>query len=89
MSLDPIMNTRPSAPDDGRLFGVHAAIVTDNVDPDELGRVKVRVPSLIDGYEAWARLATLMAGNNRGSWFIPEVDDEVLVAFEAGDVRHP
>ena len=40
-------------------------------------------------YEAWARLATMMAGDNRGSWFIPDVDDEVLVVFEAGDPRHP
>ena len=40
-------------------------------------------------YEAWARLATLMGGNNRGSWFIPDVDDEVLVAFEGGDPRRP
>jgi uncharacterized protein involved in type VI secretion and phage assembly len=40
-------------------------------------------------YEAWARLATMMAGANRGSWFIPDVDDEVLLAFEAGDPRRP
>ena len=39
--------------------------------------------------ELWARLATLMGGNNRGSWFIPDVDDEVLVAFEGGDPRRP
>ena len=37
--------------------------------------------------ELWARLATFMAGNDRGSWFIPDVDDEVLLAFEAGDPR--
>ncbi len=34
-------------------------------------------------------IATLFAGNNRGSWFIPDVDDEVLVSFEGGDVRRP
>ena len=38
-------------------------------------------------YEAWARLATLMGGPNRGSWFIPESGDEVLVCFEGGDPR--
>jgi uncharacterized protein involved in type VI secretion and phage assembly len=42
-----------------------------------------------DDYEAWARLATLMAGSERGSWFIPDPDDEVLVVFEAGDPRRP
>ena len=37
----------------------------------------------------WARMATFAAGPERGSWWIPDVDDEVLVAFQAGDVRHP
>ena len=40
-------------------------------------------------YEAWARLATLMGGNERGSWFVPDVNDEVLVVFEGGDTRRP
>src|SRR5262249_17281031 len=40
-------------------------------------------------YEAWARLATFMGGNNRGSWFVPDVNDEVLVVFEGGDPRRP
>lgn len=73
--------------------GVLTAIVTDNVDPDNVGRVKVRFrhggrPG-DDGAEAWARIATLMAGENRGTWFIPDVKDEVLVAFEAGDMGKP
>ncbi len=75
-----------------RLYGVFPALVTDISDPDSQGRVKVRFPWLPDdsgGYNVWARLATLMAGANRGSWFIPDVDDEVLVAFEAGDPRRP
>jgi uncharacterized protein involved in type VI secretion and phage assembly len=42
-----------------------------------------------DSYEVWARIATLMGGGNRGSWFIPDVNDEVLIAFEGGDVRRP
>ncbi|MBO0792915.1 MAG: hypothetical protein J2P36_18485, partial [Ktedonobacteraceae bacterium] len=47
-------------------------------------------PDTGDGrYEAWARLATLMGGNNRGSWFVPDVNDEVLVAFEGGEPRRP
>lgn len=77
----------------GTFYGVYAAIVIDINDPDGQGRVKVRLPWSPDGegsaYEAWARLATMMAGNNRGSWFIPDVDDEVLVAFNAGNARHP
>jgi uncharacterized protein involved in type VI secretion and phage assembly len=77
----------------GQFYGVYAALVTDIVDPDGQGRVKVRLPwspdTNGDAYEAWARLATMMAGNNRGSWFVPDVNDEVLVAFEAGDPRRP
>ncbi len=74
-------------------FGVHPALVTDLKDPDGQGRVKVALPWAPDSdggrYEAWARLATLMAGADRGSWLIPDVEDEVLVAFEAGDPRRP
>jgi uncharacterized protein involved in type VI secretion and phage assembly len=80
------------AEDRYRLYGVYPAIVSDINDPDNQGRVKVRLPWLPDdggGYNVWARLATLMAGADRGSWFIPDVDDEVLVAFEAGDPRRP
>lgn len=76
-----------------RLYGVYPAIVSDNRDPDQQGRVKVRLPWAPDSgraaREAWARLATLMAGSNRGTWMVPDVDDEVLVAFEGGDPRHP
>lgn len=76
-----------------RWYGVYPALVTDLKDPDGQGRVKVTLPWAPDAgsakYEAWARLATLMAGKNRGTWFIPDRDDEVLVAFEAGDPRRP
>ena len=76
-----------------KLNGVYSAVVIDNIDPDNLGRVKVRLPPIgaadRRGHEAWARLATLMAGQNRGTRFIPDVNDEVLVAFEASDVRRP
>jgi uncharacterized protein involved in type VI secretion and phage assembly len=77
----------------GRWYGVFPAEVTDIRDPDGQGRVKVSLPWAPDGgssrYEAWARIGTLMAGRNRGSWFIPDVADEVLVAFQAGDPRWP
>ncbi|MET0752924.1 MAG: phage baseplate assembly protein V [Pyrinomonadaceae bacterium] len=77
----------------GRWYGVFPALVTDIKDPDGQGRVKISLPWSPDTngsrYEAWARLATMMSGNNRGSWFVPDVNDEVLVAFEAGDARRP
>jgi len=77
----------------GLFYGVYPALVTDVVDPDNQGRVRIRLPWAPDPdgarYETWARIATLMAGNNRGTWFIPDVDDEVLVAFEAGNPRRP
>ena len=76
--------------DDGRITGVVIGIVTNNNDPDRLGRVKVRFPWLSGSTEShWARVATPMAGNGRGLYFLPEVDDEVLVLFERGDVRFP
>jgi len=75
------------------LFGVYSAIVVDVKDPDGQGRVKITLPWAEGGdgarYETWARLAVPMAGNRRGTWLIPDVDDEVLVAFEAGDPSRP
>jgi uncharacterized protein involved in type VI secretion and phage assembly len=74
----------------GRIQGVVVGIVTNNQDPDGLGRVKVKFPWLSDVDEStWARIAAPMAGDQRGVYFLPEVDDEVLVAFEHGDVRFP
>ena len=77
----------------GRWFGVYPALVNDIRDPDGSGRVQVTLPWSPDAsgkrYEAWARLATPMAGSNRGIWFVPDVGDEVLVAFQAGDPRWP
>lgn len=77
--------------DESTLYGVYAAKVVDVRDPEALGRVRLRLTSRkAPGVEsAWARVATLMAGDARGTWFVPDVGDEVLVAFEAGDVARP
>jgi uncharacterized protein involved in type VI secretion and phage assembly len=73
-----------------RIHGVVVGVVTNNQDPDGLGRVKLRLPWLSDAYESnWARVATPMAGKERGVYFLPEVEDEVLVAFEHGAIERP
>jgi phage protein D/phage baseplate assembly protein gpV len=66
-------------------------VVTDNTDPDgQQGRVKVKFPWLTDNDNSWwARIASPMAGNGRGFYFLPEVNDEVLVSFEHGDINRP
>ncbi|MFN8971125.1 MAG: VgrG-related protein [Pseudanabaena sp.] len=65
-------------------------IVTNNQDPDKLGRVKVKFPTLTEADESnWARVVGVGAGANRGFDCLPEVDDEVLVAFEHGDIHRP
>ncbi|MBD2341680.1 phage tail protein [Calothrix sp. FACHB-156] len=71
-------------------YGMTIGIVTNNKDPDGLGRVKVKFPWLSEQDESnWARIVTPMAGADRGLYFLPEVNDEVLVAFEHGDVAFP
>ncbi|MDP1848453.1 MAG: VgrG-related protein [Solirubrobacteraceae bacterium] len=76
----------------GRSFADHLAIglVTDNKDPDKLGRVKVKYPLLNDEVESgWARIAWGAAGKERGTVSLPHVNDEVAIGFEHGDVRRP
>lgn len=69
--------------------GVLIGIVSDLDDPERLGRVKVRYPTLGDQESDWARLVAAGAGKDRGLFSRPEVGDEVLVAFELGDPRRP
>lgn len=65
-------------------------LVTNSEDPDKLGRVKVKFPTLTEADESnWARVVGVGAGANRGFDCLPEVDDEVLVAFEHGDIHRP
>ena len=74
--------------------GVAVAVVTNQKDPDKLGRVKVMFPWMqkdkgADIESNWVRVASPMAGKERGFFFLPEVNDEVLVAFEHGDPQQP
>lgn len=77
-----------------RYFGVYPALVTDIVDPDSLGRVEVKLPWLGgDGggadVRAWATLLSPYADDDQGLEVMPAVDTQVVVAFEAGDMRRP
>ena len=75
---------------DSHRFGVEVGIVTNVQDKEQLGRVKVQFPRLPGGPEStWARVAQPAAGAGRGFYWIPEVGDEVLIAFELGDPRCP
>ncbi|MFC8130886.1 phage baseplate assembly protein V [Streptomyces sp. NPDC057302] len=74
---------------DGFLAGLAVGEVTDNKDPENLARVRVRLPwHAGSGTSFWARAAMPMAGDGRGSYFVPEVGDEVLVAAENGEPSH-
>jgi uncharacterized protein involved in type VI secretion and phage assembly len=75
-----------------RHFGVYPAIVTDIVDPDSIGRIQVKFPWLGDDgsdVRAWATLCTPYADDDQGIEILPSVDTQVVVAFEAGDLRRP
>jgi uncharacterized protein involved in type VI secretion and phage assembly len=80
---------------DGQAYGhfaVYPAIVTDIVDPDNLGRIEVKFPWLGgdgDSVRSWATLLTPYADNDQGFFVLPAVDTQVVVAFEAGDLRRP
>jgi uncharacterized protein involved in type VI secretion and phage assembly len=72
------------------ISGVVVGLVTSVKDPENLGRIKVNFPWLDKTHETdWVRIASLMAGNGRGAFFMPEVKDEVLLAFRHGDPRFP
>ena len=73
------------------IAGLVAGQVTDVVDPDNAGRVRVKFAGVDAGNveSAWARVVTIGGGNARGAVFLPEVNDEVLVGFEHGDARRP
>jgi uncharacterized protein involved in type VI secretion and phage assembly len=76
------------APAGRRFYGLAVGQVVANVDTTGGARVQVSLPWL-PGFEPWARVAVPLAGDDRGTFMIPQVDDEVLVGFEHGDVRQP
>lgn len=80
--------------ENGKLFGVMVGIVINNDSANDSekpgpGLVKVKIPLLGMMESNWARMSSFMAGKERGAFFLPEKDDEVLVAFENGDVNKP
>ena len=88
----------PSTGRAARRRGVYLAIVTANTDKggaDSKYQVKVKYPWLPPSEEGdeevsyWARILVPMAGASRGTYFLPEVDDQVLVVFEHGDLSRP
>ncbi len=71
-------------------LGLTIGLVTNNKDPDGVGRVRVKFPALSDSEESWwAPVVSPGGGNQAGLMFMPQIDDEVLVGFEHGDLRRP
>jgi uncharacterized protein involved in type VI secretion and phage assembly len=93
MSGSPASSASPVAdPGTGRYFGLYPAIVTDIVDPDRLSRIEVKFPWLGsdgDSVRAKATLLSPYADDDQGFVALPAVGTEVVVAFEAGDMRRP
>ena len=86
--LNPAGSSQPLR--SGAFHGLIPAVVTNNSDPDDLGRVKVKFPSLSANDESfWARVVAPGAGAQRGWNIFPEVNDEVVVGFANGDLNHP
>ena len=89
-TLGDILRTGPATNGSNRVQGVVTGIVTNNKDPDDYNRVKVKFPWLDESLESdWSRMAGSGAGKETGMQWLPEVNDEVLVAFEHGDINHP
>ncbi len=74
----------------GRIYGAVLGTVEKVNDPDNQGRVRVRICELGQNLlTTWAPIASLMAGDDRGTWIIPEVGDEAVVVFQRGVVDYP
>jgi len=89
-TLHDLLQRGPNGDTRNGIGGPVVALVTNNNDPEGRGRVKVKFPWLSDEVESdWARIVGVGAGEERGFFCLPEVNDEVLVAFEQGDVARP
>jgi phage protein D/phage baseplate assembly protein gpV len=85
-----LLSVLSPARDDPPVTGMMIGLVTDNQDPGGQGRVKVKFPALSSEHAStWAPVVVPGGGAKRGIEFLPEINDEVLVAFEQGDVNHP
>lgn len=90
MSLMEIVPRETALESGGHVKGVAIGVVKENKDDSGQGRVKVSYPWHSEPSKSyWARVTAPMAGKDRGTYFLPEVNDEVLVAFERGDLRFP
>jgi len=83
-----LLSPYPEGAESDRISGVAVAFVKSNK-LDAIGRIEITLPGFSDDVVLLARVATLMAGPDRGTLFLPEKDDEVLVAFECGDITRP
>jgi phage baseplate assembly protein V len=71
-------------------FGLYGGTVTDNKDPESRGRVKVRLPWIADDFVTeWAVVAQIYAGDGFGAYWIPELEDQVILAFLGGRLERP
>ena len=85
------MSTVPrSRSTDKRYYGVVEGLVTDNADPDREGKVRVMFPWFdASTVSEWCRILQPYAGNGYGTFFVPEIGDEVVIGFGHGDMRLP
>ena len=73
-----------------KFLGMYRGTVISNVDPEGAGRLQLKVPAVLGAKESmWAARCIPLAGKGKGAYFVPEVGDEVLVAFANGDARAP
>jgi phage baseplate assembly protein V len=82
-----MQHTSPQEPE-RKIFGVTVCQVVNNIDCNGQARVQLTLPWL-PGFQPWARISNQSAGNDAGSYFVPQIGDEVLVSFNHGDVREP